>query len=64
MKTTKSFDAVAESRRWKETVARQTEGMARDEVLAFFDKASAIAALKSVAGETCVVREEPTRKQS
>lgn len=35
---TKTFDAMAESRRWKESVARQTEGMTREEVLAYFDR--------------------------
>ena len=34
---TKIFDAVAESRKWKESVGRQTEGMTREEVLAYFD---------------------------
>jgi hypothetical protein len=33
---TKTFDAVAESRKWKESVARDTEGMTREEVLAYF----------------------------
>jgi hypothetical protein len=36
--TTKTFDAVAESRKWKEAVARETEGMTRDEVVAYFDR--------------------------
>jgi hypothetical protein len=35
--TNKSFDAVAESRKWKEAVARETAGMTRAQVLAFFD---------------------------
>jgi len=35
---TKPFDAVAESRKWKEAVARKTEGMTRMEVLAYFDR--------------------------
>ena len=34
---TKTFGAVAESRKWKESVGRATEGMTRDEVLAYFD---------------------------
>jgi hypothetical protein len=34
----KTFDAVAESRKWKESVARETEGMRREEVLAYFDR--------------------------
>ena len=35
---TKSFDAVAESRKWKESVGRATEGMTREEVVAYFDR--------------------------
>jgi len=35
--TTKIFDAVAESRKWKEAVARETEGMTPDEVVAYFN---------------------------
>jgi hypothetical protein len=35
--TTKTFDAVAESRKWKEAVARETEGMTREQVVAYFD---------------------------
>jgi hypothetical protein len=36
--TTKTFDAVAESRKWKEAVAHETEGMTRDQVVAYFDR--------------------------
>jgi hypothetical protein len=36
--TTKTFDAVAESRKWKEAVARDTEGMTREQVVAYFDR--------------------------
>jgi hypothetical protein len=35
---TKTFDAVAESRKWKEAVAKETEGMTRDEAVAYFDR--------------------------
>jgi hypothetical protein len=35
---TKTFDAVAESRKWKEAVARETEGMTREQVVAYFDR--------------------------
>ena len=42
---TKTFDAVTESRRWKAAVAEKTQGMSRAEVLAFFDKDKALAAL-------------------
>jgi hypothetical protein len=65
MKTTKtkSFDAVAESRRWKEAVARRTQGMTREQVLGFFSKERALAAMRKVTGESCIVREEPPKKQ-
>ena len=36
--TTKNFDAVAESRKWKEAVVRETEGMTREQVVAYFDR--------------------------
>jgi hypothetical protein len=35
---TKTFYAVAESRKWKESVGCATEGMTREEVLAYFDR--------------------------
>ena len=62
MKTTKtkSFDAVAESRRWKEAVSRQTAGMTREQVLAFFNKERALAELHE--GPAAVVREDPPRR--
>jgi hypothetical protein len=41
----KTFDAVIESRRWKAAVAKTTQGMNRDQVLAFFDKDKALSAL-------------------
>lgn len=34
----KTFDAVTESRKWKESTSRQTEGMTPEEVLAYFDR--------------------------
>lgn len=37
---TKTFDAVAESRKWKEAVARQTEGMTAEQTIAYFDRAA------------------------
>lgn len=63
MKTmkTKTFDAVAESRRLKEAVSRQTAGMTREQLLAFFNKDRAIAALETIRHadeETCLVRED------
>ncbi len=36
--TTKSFDAVAESRKWKEAVSLETAGMTCDQVVAYFDQ--------------------------
>jgi hypothetical protein len=42
---TKTFDAVLESRRWKANVAQQTQSMNREQVLEFFDKDKALAAL-------------------
>ena len=33
---TKTFGAVAESRKWKESVGRETEDMTHEEVLAYF----------------------------
>lgn len=64
MKTmkTKTFDAVAESRRWKESVSSHTAGMTREQVLAFFNKDRVIAALGTIrpADEpSCIMREEP-----
>ena len=37
---TKTFDAVAESRKWKQAVARGTEGMTREQTIAYFDRAA------------------------
>ena len=37
---TKDFDAVPESRKWKEVVARETEGMTPEQVMAYFDRAA------------------------
>jgi predicted metalloendopeptidase len=34
---TKKFDAVAESRKWKEAVAKETAGMTPEETMAYFD---------------------------
>ena len=42
---TKTFDAVAESRRWKAAVSQKTRTMNRKQVLAYFDKDKALAAL-------------------
>lgn len=37
---TKKFDAVAESRKWKELVAAETSGLSAQEVLRYFDRTS------------------------
>jgi hypothetical protein len=37
---TKTFDAVAESRKWKEAVARETEGMTAEQTIAYFERAA------------------------
>ncbi len=37
---TKKFDAVAESRKWKEAVAEETTGMTPEQTLAYFDRAA------------------------
>ena len=56
------FDAVLESRRWKESVAQRTAGMNRAELLAFFNSARTAAHQPHVtAEETCVLREEPPK---
>lgn len=59
------FDAVAESRRWKEAVARETAGMSIAEWMAYFRRHSSVAAIRSrakesafPAAETCILREE------
>jgi hypothetical protein len=37
---TKKFDAVAGSRKWKEVVAKETEGMTPEETIAYFNRAA------------------------
>ena len=62
MKTTKkkNFDAVLESRRWKESVARKTEGMSRAELLEFFNSARTASVRQQETPEgTLILREEP-----
>ena len=62
MKTTKkkNFDAVLESRRWKESVARKTEGMSRVELLEFFNSARTASVRQQETPEgTLILREEP-----
>jgi len=37
---TKTFDAVAQSRKWKQAVAKETEGMTQEQTVAYFDRAA------------------------
>ena len=61
-KPAKAFDAVAESRKWKEAVARETKGMSRVEVLEFFNGARTASSHPRETDEaTCVVRQEPPK---
>ena len=62
MKTKKkNFDAVLESRRWKESVARKTEGMSRAELLEFFNSARTASVRQQETPEgTLILREEPS----
>ena len=62
------FDAVAESRKWKEAVALETAGMSMAERMAYFRRHSSVEAIRSrakesavPAAETCAVREEPPK---
>ena len=57
------FDAVAESRKWKEAVALETAGMSMAERVAYFRRHSSVEAIRRKAGaaesaESCIVREE------
>lgn len=36
----KTFDAVAESRKWKEAVAQETKGMTPEQTIDYFDRAA------------------------
>lgn len=61
------FDAVAESRKWKEAVARETAGMTIAERIAYFRRHSSVEAIRrqvspAESAESCVVREEPPEK--
>ncbi len=57
------FDAVVESRKWKEAVARETAGMSIAERMAYFRRHSSVEAIRQRASaaastESCVVRED------
>jgi len=36
----KAFDAVAQSRKWKEAVAEETKGMTAEQTIAYFNRAA------------------------
>ena len=56
----RGFDAVAESRRWKEAVAAETAGMSVVERMAWFRRQSSVPAIRSRALEGDLsLREEP-----
>jgi hypothetical protein len=57
----RSFDAVAESRRWKEAVAAETAGMTSGERMAWFRRQSSVSAIRSQtqpATDELVLRED------
>ena len=59
----RGFDAVAESRRWKEAVAAETAGMSIPERMAWFRRQSSVAAIREQGqpGEReMVVHEDPS----
>jgi len=60
--TTKIFDAVAESRKWKEAVARETEGMTRDEVVAYFDREAVSRRFQIALERSCQQETDSTSK--
>ena len=58
----RGFDAVSESRRWKQAVAAATAGMSRSERVAWFRRQSSVPAIREQAQSTPgapVLREEP-----
>ena len=58
----RGFDAVAESRRWKEAVAAETAGMSMSERMAWFRRQSSVPAIREQAQAATgdlVLREEP-----
>jgi hypothetical protein len=58
----RGFDAVAESRRWKEAVAAETAGLSMSERMAWFRRQSSVPAIReqalSATGDLAL-REEP-----
>jgi hypothetical protein len=56
-----AFDAVAESRKWKEAAARETAGMTAAERIAYFSKHPPAASVSEKDDATSIVREEPPK---
>lgn len=61
------FDAVAQSRKWKESVAHETAGMSSAERMDYFRRHSSVEAIRQRASgvepsESCVIRAEPPEK--
>ena len=54
------FDAVAESRKWREATSRQLAAMSREERLAYLSEARARYLAEQQ--QSCVVREEPPKE--
>jgi hypothetical protein len=58
----RGFDAVAESRRWKESVAAETAGMSVTERMAWFRRQSSVPSIRDQAQSSArnlVLRDEP-----
>jgi hypothetical protein len=55
------FDAVAESRKWRETTSRLLHSMSREERLAYLNRARECYLVERNA-ESSVIREEPPAK--
>jgi hypothetical protein len=61
-KSERGFDAVGESRRWKEAVAAETAGLGLHERMAWFRRQSSVAAIRAredLIPEESMLREEP-----
>jgi hypothetical protein len=61
-KSARGFDAVAESRRWKEAVSAETAGMGIRERMAWFRRQSSVPAIREQAEPNVggmVLREDP-----
>jgi hypothetical protein len=60
----RGFDAVAESRRWKEAVAAETAGLSVAERMTWFRRQSSVPAIRERAeaeAEGTILREEPPK---